>query len=162
MMLPVALYFADDPERARRDSLEHLALTHPGQEMKLAADAILSLLLPTLRGASLVEVIQEECARQRNPHFGFPFSKWLDLDDEEVLGRRFSTACYVDQAVPSVIYLALKYADCPEEGLVANTNLGGDNVHRGGVLGCLLGAQNRLDAWPERWRKALLAPPVLP
>jgi hypothetical protein len=60
-----------------------------------------------------------------NSHFGFPLTKWLECTDEEVIGHRLSTACYIDQAVPAVIYLALKYADQPEKGLVANTNLGG-------------------------------------
>jgi ADP-ribosyl-[dinitrogen reductase] hydrolase len=160
MMLPVALYFADDPEKARSVALEHLALTHPGDAMRSAGEAILSLLIPTLHGQILADTIKEEHARQRNPHFGFPLTKWLDRSDEEVIGTLLSTACYVDQAVPAVIYLALKYGDRPEEGLIANTNLGGDNVHRGGVLGALLGAGQRTMAWPKRWLEGLLEPPL--
>lgn len=160
MMLPVAFFYADDPEKARLHALEHLALTHPGKDMQLAGDAVLSLLLPTLEGRSLADVIREECKTQRNPFFGFPFSKWLKMADQKVIGRHLSTACYVDQAVPAVIYLALKYADSPEDGLISNANLGGDNVHRGSVLGALLGAANGENAWPERWIGNLLDPPV--
>jgi hypothetical protein len=40
------------------------------------------------------------------------------------------------------LYLTYKYADSLLEGLIANTNLGGDNVHRGAVLGVLLGLIN--------------------
>ncbi len=160
MMLPVALHYAHNDEQAYQYAFEHLALTHPGKEMHLATEAILSLLLPTIGGASLTEVIRNECTRQRNPLFGFPFFKWLDLEDHEVIGKRLSTACYIDQAVPAVIYLALKYADRPEEGLIANTNLGGDNVHRGGVLGALLGAANGNPAWPSRWLTGLKSPPI--
>jgi ADP-ribosyl-[dinitrogen reductase] hydrolase len=161
MHLPIALYFGHDAEKAHDMALENLAMTHPGKEMRLAAEAILSLLLPTLNGRPLSEVILEECSRQRNPFFGFPFNKWLTRDDEEVIGRHLSTACYIDQAVPAVIYLALKYADRPEQGLIANTNLGGDNVHRGGVLGALLGAANGTANWPRRWREGLAEPPIL-
>jgi len=75
------------------------------------------------------------------------------------VGRRLSTACYVEDSVPSVLYLALKYHNRPEQGLVANTNLGGDNVHRGAVLGALLGAENGLDAFPSRWLRGLHQPP---
>ena len=39
-------------------------------------------------------------------------------------------------------YLAYKYCNSPEAGLLANTNLGGDNVHRGTILGTLLGLSN--------------------
>ncbi len=33
--------------------------------------------------------------------------------------------------MPSVHYRVLKYHDEPEQVLIANTKLGGDNVHRG-------------------------------
>ena len=61
------------------------------------------------------------------------------LDDRYVVGRMFSPACYITDSWPSVLYLAYKYAAAPEQALPANTNLGGDNVHRGIVLGALLG-----------------------
>ena len=37
-------------------------------------------------------------------------------------------------------WFAWKYADDFEAGVIANTNLGGDNCHRGAVVGALLGA----------------------
>ena len=76
-----------------------------------------------------------------------------------VVGRRLSTACYVEDAVPAVVYLALKYHDDPERALVANTNLGGDNAGRGAVLGALMGAAHGLESFPERWVDGLLEPP---
>lgn len=156
MMLPVALFLAEQEETARDRALDHLALTHPGRKMRVAAEAILSLLLPVLNGAqSLEDAIRCESKSQRNPHFGYPFFKWLAEDDDRVIGRRLSTACYVDEAVPAIIHLALKYSHQPEAGLIANTNLGGDNVHRGSVLGALLGAENGADSWPERWINGL-------
>ncbi len=151
MMLPVALYYAGDESEGRRRATEHLEVTHAGNKMRIAAEAVLSILYPVLRGVPLADAIREECNRQRNPHFGFPFFKWLGRPDEEIIGPRLSSACYVEDSVPAVIYLALKYADRPEEGLIANTNLGGDNVHRGGVLGTLLGAGNGRGCWPQRW-----------
>ncbi|MFT5468452.1 MAG: ADP-ribosyl-[dinitrogen reductase] hydrolase [Verrucomicrobiales bacterium] len=155
MMLPVALFYSDREEEGCRLALECLSLTHAGRKMRIAAEAILSLLYPVLKGASLEETILEECDRQQNPHFGFPFRKWLNLLDEDIIGPQLSSACYVEDAVPAVIYLALKYVNRPEEALIANTNLGGDNVHRGSVLGALLGAENGAengaDGWPKRW-----------
>lgn len=151
MMLPVALYYAEDEEQGRARALEHLALTHAGEKMRIAAEAILSLLYAVLKGASLTDAIGSACAGQRNPHFGFPFPRWLPKDDEHVIGRLLSTACYVEDAVPAVIFLALKYSGRPEEALVANTRLGGDNVHRGSVLGALLGAECGAAAWPDSW-----------
>jgi ADP-ribosylglycohydrolase len=56
-------------------------------------------------------------------------------------------------------YLALKYPNDPEKALVVNTNLGGDNVYRGAVLGALLGAEKGLDRFPRRRVTGLLNPP---
>jgi len=41
---------------------------------------------------------------------------------------------------PSLIHFASKYADDFEAAVLANANCGGENVHRGCVLGALLGA----------------------
>ena len=159
MMMPVALFYAGDHEEARQHALRHLALTHAGKKMRLAAEAILTILGAVLGGQSLAAAIRSECAQQRNPYFGFPFEKWLAKDDSWVIGGKLSTACYVEDAVPAVIYLALKYSGAPEAGLIANTNLGGDNVHRGGVLGALLGAESGVPGWPSRWVGGLTDPP---
>jgi len=89
---------------------------------------------------------------------GHPFKKWLDDPDDWVIGPKLSTACYVEHSVPAVLYLALKYHGDPEKALVVNTNLGGDNVYRGGVLGALLGAQHGKKGFPQRWVEGLLDP----
>lgn len=66
----------------------------------------------------------------------------LGLAPERVVGGVFSSACYIDGAFPSVLYLAAKYAeDCPVQALLANANVGGDTAHRGAVLGAILGAR---------------------
>ena len=59
--------------------------------------------------------------------------------DNEVVGGLFSKACYIDDSWPSLLYLAYKYVDAPKQALLANTNLGGENCHRGSVLGVLIG-----------------------
>lgn len=69
-----------------------------------------------------------------------------------------STACYVEDSVPAVIYLALKYHQDPQQALIVNTNLGGDNAARGSILGALLGAGHGPRAFPARWMAGLLEP----
>ncbi len=158
-VVPIVVFYREDPEKARRAALEHLSLTHLGPKMEGATSLLAELLLQILNGLSLKEVLMEEIGKQRSPFAGYPFLKWQDEADEWVVGRRFSTACYVEESVPSVIYLALKYHDDPEGGLIANTNLGGDNAYRGAVLGALLGAANGIEAFPERWIRGLRHPP---
>jgi len=64
----------------------------------------------------------------------------------------FSRACYISDSWPVVLYLACKYQHDPWQALRVNTNLGGDNVHRGIVLGTLLGLQSDIVAtsWFEQ------------
>ena len=161
-LVPIVVFYKEDPQKARKAALEHLSLTHLGPKMEGAASLLAGLLLRVLNGLPLKEALVVEIGKQQSPFAGYPFLKWLDEADEWVVGRRFSTACYVEESVPSVIYLALKYHDDPEEGLIANTNLGGDNAYRGAVLGALLGASNGIGSFPERWINGLLhRPPEL-
>jgi ADP-ribosylglycohydrolase len=78
-----------------------------------------------------------------------------------VVGGLYSPACYIEDSFPSVLYLAARYAHDFEAALIANTNAGGDNCHRGSVLGALLGAWLGFEAIPLRWRQGLLAGPAL-
>ncbi|MBN1102307.1 MAG: ADP-ribosylglycohydrolase family protein, partial [Deltaproteobacteria bacterium] len=130
-LAPIVVYHRDSPAKAREAALEHLSLTHLGEKMADAAGLLIQLLLEVLSGKPLRELILEKIREQKNPLYGLPYQAWLADSDEEVVGRRLSTACYVEDSVPSVIYLALKYHDNPEQALIVNTNLGGDNVHRG-------------------------------
>jgi ADP-ribosylglycohydrolase len=159
-MIPIVLRYADDENAARRLSADHLHLTHRGARMDAAGQLLADILLPVLHGAPLEEVISDKLRRQDNPLMGHPLEKWLSDPDELVVGRRLSSACYVEDAVPATVYLALKYAGEPANGLIANTNLGGDNAGRGAVLGALLGASNGFEAWPTSWKDGLRHPPA--
>jgi len=158
-IVPLVVYYKSRPDLARESALAHLALTHPGKRMRDAANLFVDLLLPLLGGGFVGPVLEEQLAAQRNPLLGHPFSRWLAEADETVVGRRLSTACYVEHAVPAVVYLALKYRDDPEAALIANTNLGGDNAGRGAVLGALLGAAHGVEGFPERWVRQLASLP---
>ena len=159
-LVPIIVFFQNDPERAHEAALEHLSLTHLGPKMESAGSLVIKLLLKTLGGMPLKDVLLEAVDKSTSPLLAYPFLKWLHDPDERVIGGRFSTACYVEDSVPATIYLALKYHDDPERGLIANTNLGGDNVHRGALLGALLGAGNGLKGFPDRWIKGLRHPPL--
>jgi hypothetical protein len=115
-------------------------------------------LLKVLNGVRLKEAIVEEIEKQQNPLVGHPFINWLDDPDDWVVGPRFSTACYVEDSIPAVVYLALKYHDDPENVLIANTNLGGDNAARGALLGALMGASYGIEKFPHRWIDGLVEP----
>ncbi|MBD1401339.1 ADP-ribosylglycohydrolase family protein [Pelovirga terrestris] len=120
--------------------LQHLYLTHPDEMLAGVCGDYVQLLDDLLfrdpdqdSAAILVHAAKNSC--------GLDLENLTkkSLDDRHVVGRVFSSACYITDSWPSVLYLAYKYAATPQQALLANTNLGGDNVHRGIVLGVLLG-----------------------
>lgn len=160
---PVALliHFGNDPEKARSVAHEHRELTHKGPAMKEALDAVADVLLPVLAGAPLPLAIDQAKRENHGNLLAKDFQGWAKRDDFEVIGRLLSPTCYVGDAVPAAFFLARKYAENPEEGLIANTMAGGDNCYRGAVLGALLGAAGGEEAWPARWRQGLQYRPAV-
>jgi hypothetical protein len=119
--------------------LEHLYLTHPDEKLGRVCNAYVALIDALLfdeknnakqyiaATAKQSAGIDLEALLQKNP------------EDNEVVGGYFSKACYIDDSWPSLLYLAYKYIETPRQALLANTNLGGENCHRGSVLGVLVG-----------------------
>ncbi len=150
--LPVLIVGLDTNEAATRAAVHrHLTLTHRGMNIEKAAQSLTGLLLALLQGADLGGQIRRVAQAG-----GHDLDKLLNHADEEVVGRTFSAACPVTGSVPAVLYLALKHGADFEKALVANTNLGGDNCHRGAVLGATLGAALGQHAIPQRWLDGLV------
>jgi ADP-ribosyl-[dinitrogen reductase] hydrolase len=78
-----------------------------------------------------------------------------DHSEQEVVGHLFSIACYPEHGLPLLLYFARKYNLEVEPTLLANANAGGDNVHRGMILGLIVGAAN--DEIPLNLTQGLLA-----
>ena len=161
LMLPLTIHFSDSPDYARKISQQHLALTHGGSLMSRGAALVTDLLIELLHGRPLIEALEATIQSGTTEFIDTSFLDLLDYPDHIVIGRHFSSACYMDQALPATLYLAAKYRDQAEPGLIANTMCGGDNCGRGAVLGALLGAACGVEAWPRRWRTGLLRPPTL-
>lgn len=132
-------------------ALDHMSCTHAGQKMRETGKSVLEVLELCLQGGNLEAALRQKLGKRR--------TSWLSLPDEQVLGVRLSTACYVDDSWPAVLYLMTKYLDQPRKALEQNTNLGGDNCYRGAVLGGLLGAYHGESAWPPDWLEGLAYDP---
>lgn len=166
MVAVIPLYAAlrhlgHDNAVARRAVLSHVGLTHAGPLVGSGAATLLTLAAELWEGVPLTESLGAHLTRQDLPFLQGPLLKQAELPPERVLGRLYSTACYLDDALPATFYLALRYATNAEEGLVANTMAGGDNCHRGAVLGALLGLDAGPSVFPEHWRTGLREVPVL-
>ncbi len=133
----------------------HVAVTHGGAQVETAASNLLVLAGELWDGISLAECLLYHAQRQDLALLSGPIERLSALSPDEVMGRHYSTACYLDGAMPAIAYLALRYADNPREALIQNTMAGGDNCGRGAVLGALFGVALGPDAFPPPWRDGL-------
>ncbi len=119
-----------------------LGYTHPDEGLARVCDAYIELLDRLILASSIEEACKQIAVAASSTHD--PDIKRLlnnpPQDDSLVVGGKYSLACYIDSSWPVVLYLAHKYAADPLQGLLQNTNLGGENCHRGAVLGTILGA----------------------
>ena len=157
---PVILAARSAPDRAAGALLAQLRLTHRSARLERYALALGELLVQLLEDPAPA-VGPLACAAAER--LGFPAKAVIEkveragLSDLNVIGGQLSPACYIDQSYPSILYLAARYHGDFESALIANAGVGGDNCHRGAVLGAILGAALGFDAIPVRWIDGLRA-----
>lgn len=146
----LAALLADSESDLLATVREHVRTTHRGELVESAARDFTRVLLAVLHGAPIRESIEKHCTgwvgRKK-------LEAWSSRPDEDVIGRVLSPACYLQDSFPAALFLAWKYADNIEAALIANANLGGDNCHRGIVVGAILGASGT--SIPQRWIEKL-------
>jgi ADP-ribosylglycohydrolase len=130
----------------------HVSLTHKDDDVLAAADAFVRILVRTTRDdrpaadRDLRPAILEEAADWVS---AAKFRDWEaraatapgPCPDRAVVGGVVSPACYIDEAFPAALYLAWRHAGDFAAGVRANALCGGDNCHRGAVVGALLAAR---------------------
>jgi ADP-ribosyl-[dinitrogen reductase] hydrolase len=116
----------------------HVGLTHMHEGVQRAADSLTLVLFAMSAGEPLREAMAAHATDWISPTNA---QKWSEREnDEQVIGQRFSPACYIEDAMRASMYLAWKYHDAFADGVIANAMVGGDNCHRGAVVGSLLAA----------------------
>jgi len=141
-------------------ALNHQRLTHRSPSLEIYSSELSALLFHIFHDTN---PNIEELACAAASRLGFPAAKVVasvrskQSSDCDVIGGLLSSACYIDQSFPSVLYLASRYSNNFEAALIANTNVGGDNCHRGAVLGAILGSSLGFEAIPKRWIDGLIA-----
>lgn len=152
----LAAWFAGDEAGALAAVHEHVRLTHRGELVETAARDLTRILVAVLSGQDLRASIE----KFGNGWIGAKqLQSWSAREDDAVIGRVLSPACYLQDAFPASLFLAWKHAGSMEDALVSNANLGGDNCHRGVVVGALIGAAG--GQLPTTWLEGLKARPAL-
>ena len=143
---PLALCCAkrgDELEEIQKLCRDHLMLTHPDDSLAMVCDFYVELLFRLLHRDgkhptdSAKEILEDIASRSMG--LSLPKLVAKKKSDIEVVGHQYSPACYISGAWPSILYFAYRYAEDGRKALIANTNVGGDNVHRGFVLGTIIG-----------------------
>lgn len=121
----------------------HVALTHLGHEVKEASGILVRLLCRLATAEPLEEALRLEA----NGLVGLrQLKKWESLPDRQVIGSILTPACYLPESMVASLYLVWKYRGRFSQGAQANAEAGGDNCHRGAVVGALLGARGPMPA----------------
>ena len=81
------------------------------------------------------------------------------------------SACYLSSSLPGLVDMVAKYSpptddvdsagDRVWQGLLANANVGGENVHRASVMGAILGARAGFDRLPSKLVEGLYPRSIL-
>lgn len=132
---------------------QHVTLTHRNQHVVNAAKAMTHIIHSLSAGVELRKAIESagKVSWKTNQ-----FETWANFPDRSVVGRHLSSACYLPESFTASLYLTWRHADSFSDGILANALCGGDNCHRGAVVGALLGAANAI---PQRWLDGLEALP---
>ena len=129
----------------------HVSLTHKDDEVLAAADALARILVRItrddrpdadrdLRTAILDEASDWISAAKVAAWEARAASGPPPCPDRAVIGGMLSPACYIEDAFPAALFLAWRHAGDFAAGVRANALCGGDNCHRGVVVGSLLAA----------------------
>jgi ADP-ribosyl-[dinitrogen reductase] hydrolase len=140
---------------AKKAAVRQMYTTHNSKQLQAFAEIYAELLARVLLGEDLRTSVAAAAKR-----CGFDVARLVaetgSRPDTTVIGPKFGSACYIQDSLPSLLFLAYRYADSPEQALIANTNAGGENAHRGAALGALMGAARGMSGWPQRWTTSLV------
>jgi len=165
-------------KEARDAVLSHVSVTHAGQIVASAADTLIRIAREVLERTSsaddaapaeavpsgiLAGILKSHLEQQDLEYLRGPIARLAASEQPgRVVGRIYSPACYLQDAMPATFYLMLRYADRPQDGLIENVMVGGDNCHRGAVLGALYGLAGGTSVFSEAWVDGLVDDPDRP
>ncbi|XP_061171755.1 uncharacterized protein LOC133181237 isoform X1 [Saccostrea echinata] len=153
--IPWIIHYAHKSEsECAKATVDFLKLTHPESGLVPFIDIYARLLHGVLNGHPLKQEAmktlsnaelggqqkRESVLNLLDKANGAPRGSESRLRMYQSATSRLGSACYMEGAMSSMLFLALEFADDVNEGLLANANCGGENCHRGAALGALLGA----------------------
>ena len=150
---PLIVFLSNSSENeVVKAAVEQTMLTHRSKEAEESAIFLAKAGYRLMHGANLLDTLNETA-----PAWAHEKADGVLSENSVDAISKLGPACSISSALPSVLYLALKYEDDIENALTENAMAGGDNCARGLVLGMLLGAANGMTSIPNHWVENLKA-----
>ena len=170
--LVLALLTPDNPPLATGMAVTHQQLTHRSELVSAGVYLFVPMLLRLIRGEPFGSVLSEAASQVRAPgltgedlgreyreakgpgniehdrmwrmHMAYEGVAEEGASDTELPGP-YARACYPEHGMPLMLRIARTKGGNFYQSLRANAEIGGDTVHRGMILGLLLGASQDID-----------------
>ena len=150
---PLVCHLANSTEEeVVQASVEQTMLTHRSAEAEETTVFLAKAGYRLIHGANLSDTLNETA-----PVWALEKAKGEFSENAVDAVAKLGPACSISSALPSVLYLALKYENDIENAFIENAMAGGDNCARGLALGILLGAANGFSSIPRKWIDSLMA-----
>jgi ADP-ribosylglycohydrolase len=159
-MVPLALFYARDPEAFIDCAQQQTAMTHNHPLVLETARFFALAALETANGSGPAAAVRS--AAEHLPSES-PIADLVDkglASVEKETARAisgFGQACDTTEALPGTIHLIARYPKDLETALIENIMAGGDSAARGILCGFILGIHNGLDAVPRNWLEEMTA-----
>lgn len=149
-LIPVILAAARrDPEQAENEIYQTIRVTRQCTRTVASFGRILSGALRRILAGDGLAAVAEAVSAELYPDAG-PLA-------ERIEGRKDPMAStFLVESFPSLLHYMIRYQGSVKDLVLANVNVGGENTHRGHILGALAGAAHGLAGIPPEWIEGLL------
>lgn len=149
--LPILIHGWRNPQKAAAEADALTDIAHKGPKVSNTVKFVSQILSWIFKNKDLETILYRKTGKGSHPALSYPLQQWLEMDDFEVIGHLIHMGDHIEENMPTLLYIALKYERNPGQALLVNAHAGGDSCHRGAVLGAILGALNGVESLPADW-----------
>jgi poly(ADP-ribose) glycohydrolase ARH3 len=151
---PVAVRFADDPDRLCTEAARSAAVTHAHTIGVDAAVVQAAAIGAALRGADIVDAALRTAGSEEMRSGLRDVGALLDPSPKPVEATRLGSSSDARESVCAAVYAAAAHRTF-EQAVTFAVRLGGDTDTVAAMAGAIVGARDGASSIPARWRAAL-------
>lgn len=126
-MVNVALFHHSDRNVGINLALKQMALTHKSKKLVIYATSYLNLVFDVIEKQPTPLEFRVLVYSRAMKDLKIDIRNLVESkrQDRDIVGGVFSTACYIEDSYPAILYLSAKYAESYEDSIISNVNVGG-------------------------------------